>query len=262
MKHLSLLFVFLFSAFIFTSNAHAENFDTNYSGYAQVLNNYLKEGFVNYKALKKSSQDLEEFLDSVKFLERSEFDSWDDESKIAFWLNVYNASAMQIVLMNYPIKGGGGFKASFYPKSSIQRIKNVWNKDFIQVFGSKMSLNDIENETLRKNFKEPRIHFALVCASIGCPVLKDEPYIGKKLEAQLTSQTQGFLADSSKNEYKSSESTFYLSPIFKWFGEDFDSAGGPVLFAKKYVSPEIAANLSKDTRIRFLDYDWSLNEKK
>jgi len=259
MKQIKLITGLLTFLFIFSPMVLAESFDVSYTSWNKVLDSYLKDGKVNYKALQKSQTNLDDFLSQVKTLDKKTFNDWDDENKIAFWLNLYNASAMKIILDNYPINGGGGFKASFYPKSSIQRIKKVWDRKFIDVFGDKISLNHIENKILRKKFKEPRIHFALVCASIGCPVLRGEAYMGGSLDEQLTDQTRNFLAVPFKNRYEVSENTFYMSPIFKWFSEDFESFGGPVAFAKEYVSSDIQKQLTKKTEVKFLDYDWSLN---
>ena len=117
-----------------------------------------------------------------------------------------------------------------------------------------MSLNQIENEILRKEFQDPLIHFAIVCASLGCPVLRREPYTADQLDRQLDDQVLQFLQDPKKFRYDSAKIELYLSPIFKWFKEDFTA--GPTAFIKKYWP-----GISENAKIRWLQYDWTLNEQ-
>ncbi|MBI5149909.1 MAG: DUF547 domain-containing protein, partial [Candidatus Omnitrophica bacterium] len=194
-----------------------------------------------------------------KKVSKNEYLTWNNEQKMSFWINAYNIEAMKLVLDHYPLKRSLGLQALRYPANSIQQIPNVWNQEVPTVLGKKVSLNYIENEILRKEFPDPRIHFSIVCASLGCPVLLDEPYVHDRLDSQLSDRVRKFVQDSKKVRYDSRNNTLYLSPIFKWFKEDFEKVGGIVAFVKKYMPSEI--KLSDDAKIQWLDYDWSLNEQ-
>ncbi len=257
--------LFLLSALFLTLTENtsfaSSTFDHDYRAWGRTLNGYAKKGLVDYAALGKAPESLMAHLWGIRGVSRENYESWSRDQKIAFWINTYNAAAIQTVLDHYPLKKGLSWKALAFPANSIQQIPNVWDQKFIDLFGEKISLNHIEHDILRKEFQEPRIHFALVCASLGCPVLRDEPYMSEKLDTQLDNQVAQFLADPKKFRYETNSGTLYLSPIFKWFGEDFQKVGGAVSFLKAHLSPELAQKLSDKTAIRWLDYDWSLNEK-
>lgn len=170
----------------------------SYDEYATVLATYCNNrGMVNYRGLKAKRGPLGRFVASVGRLSRKTYDAWPNKDKIAFWLNLYNAFTLQAIIDNYPIKGSWLSRKRFGPQS-IRHIDGVWDTLEFRVMGRPMTLNDIEHETLRKHFNEPRIHFGLVCASIGCPQLHNEPYLGEKLDAQLDDQVKVFLAAPSK----------------------------------------------------------------
>ena len=135
--------------------------------------------------------------------------------------------------------------------------KGPWDEPIVKVFGEASTLNELENGMIRKNYKEPRIHFALVCAAMGCPPLLDKPYAGAGLDAQLEARTKKFLADTGKNSLDEKNKTFRLSPIFEWYAADFESGAGSVPgFLKKYYG-----GLSHGQYIIvYTDYDWSLND--
>lgn len=160
--------------------------------------------------------------------------------QIAFWINAYNARVLRGVLDGYSAEGLFGRKRffSFYS---------------FPLAGQTRTLEDIEHEILRKQFAEPRIHFALVCASTSCPVLRREAYDGARLDAQLDEQTRAFLADPRRNRI-SAANPVGLSQIFKWFAEDFDKAAGSVA---AYVGRWMP--LPAEPRVEYLDYDWTLN---
>jgi hypothetical protein len=124
-----------------------------------------------------------------------------------------------------------------------------------------MDLNAVEHKILRKDYIEPRIHFALVCAARGCPPLRSEAYAGARLDEQLTAQAKVFLAESAKNRIAASERTVYLSPLFKWYGSDFGNNSRAVLAALKPHWPDHPPAGYEQFRIRYTDYDWSLNEQ-
>lgn len=247
---------------LFTGTAAgAGSFDHNYAAWSKLLVTHTQNGFVDYQGLKKSPADLSGVLESFQLATQNQYDGWTRSQKIAFWLNVYNFGAMNLVAEHYPIQKKLGWKALAYPDNSIQQIPDVWDRKSVRVLGEDRSLNEIEHQILRKEFKEPRVHFALVCASIGCPKLRGEPYLADRLDEQLDDQVRTFMSDTEKARYEQESDTLYLSPILKWFGDDFEAAGGRIAFVKKYFLRETAAYLSVKTRIKWLDYDWSLNER-
>jgi len=249
----------------------------SYDDYADALKTYVTDnGMVNYAQLKAHSEKLDSFLDSLAGLNRETYDGWKEPARIAFWLNAYNACTLKAIIDHYPIQSSF-FASLHYPKNSIRQISGVWDKLEFSIMGQPMMLDGIEHGTLRKEFHEPRIHMALVCAAMGCPPLRNEPYAGDRLGEQLDDQARRFLSNPAKFRIDAQGGTVYLSSIFKWFGEDFTAKFGveqgygdhsaaqrAVLhFISGYVSKEDADRLSSgDYSISCLDYDWSLNEQK
>ena len=249
----------------------------SFESYAEVLERFVDdEGMVDYERLKADNASLDEFLKAMAQLGRGTFDAWDSDAKIAFWINAYNALTLDAIIDRYPIKASFG-RSLIYPKNSIRQIRGVWDKLEWTVMGSKMTLDGIEHETLRAHFNEPRIHVALVCAAMGCPPLRDEPYTGERLDEQLDDQARKFLSNPAKLRVDRDAGRLHLSPIFDWFGEDFvETYGTDEKFewydeAERAVVSFVSRHLSKDDgeylestelSIRYLDYDWSLNEQR
>jgi hypothetical protein len=234
-----------------------------------------EEGRVNYKKLKENETKLMAFLHALESLESEIYRTWYQEEKIAFWINAYNALTLEAILENYPIKSSF-FKSLRFPKSSIRQIPGVWNTMTFPVMGEELTLDFIEHQVLRKNFHEPRIHMALVCAAQGCPPLRQEPYEGETLSEQLNDQVQRFLSDKRNFFIDKKKGIINLSSIFKWFGEDFltpDSSEerfeghkpkekAVLNFISRYLSEEDNKFLRKDSlTVKYLDYDWALNEQ-
>ena len=141
--------------------------------------------------------ELDEFVTAFGRLDEKVYEKWDEKAKIAFWLNAYNAFTLKAIIDNYPIKSSF-FRSRVYPKNSIRQIPGVWDKIPFTVMGQDLTLEHIEHKILREGFDEPRIHMALVCAAIGCPPLRNEPYLGEELDDQLDDQTRRFLANQEK----------------------------------------------------------------
>lgn len=249
----------------------------SYADYAQVLASHVdNKGLVNYKDLMAHPELLNRFVGQIATLKPPVYYAWPEKEKIAFWINVYNALTLKSIIDNYPIKTSGGLISSLrFPKNSIRQIPGVWDKATHTVMDKPMTLDGIEHQVLRKQFKEPRIHMALVCAAKGCPPLRNEPYTGARLDAQLDDQAKIFFANPEKFRIDRNAKKVYLSMIFKWFGADFKEAyptgdfqkqeAGvrPVLqFASQHLSPQDADYLkSGDYKISYLNYDWALNEQ-
>lgn len=200
--------------------------------------NVSEKGNVNYLGFKKDKTELKEYINYLS--ENQPTEKWIKNDKLAYWINAYNALTVDLIIRNHPTK-------------SIKNIKDPWDQRLWQ-FGDKwQNLNDIEHKILRK-MNEPRIHFAIVCASVSCPKLQNEAFTAANLEEQLTNATKEFLADTSKNEL--SKDRIKLSKIFKWFKGDFEQNGSLIDFLNQYSDVEISDKAKKD----FKDYNWDLND--
>jgi hypothetical protein len=249
----------------------------SYADYGAVLKAYVNDqGMVNYRELKAHPQDLDKFISALASTDPKAYEKWPDKDKIAFWLNTYNALTLKVIVDHYPIQTS--FPESLlYPHNSVRQIKGAWTDIELSVMGKKVTLDGIEHETLRKHFNEPRIHMALVCAAMGCPPLRSEPYAGAALDRQLDDQAKRLLSNPQKFRIDRAGERVYVSPIFDWFGEDFVRTYGTVTkfqgrnekeravlnFISRYLTDEDRRYLeSANYSIKYLDYDWSLNEQK
>lgn len=235
-------------------SARAQDFDHTYARYREVLAAHVDGGLVDYAALKQSTAGLDGVLEALARPTAAEFDTWTEPQQIAFLLNLYNAATLKLVVDHYPV-------------TSIRKIggwlRGPWKQRVVRFWGATETLDHVEHEILRRRYREPRIHFALVCAARGCPALRADPYVAERLDAQLDEQGREFLGDRARNRVDAASRTLWLSPIFNWFGEDF-TAGGASLseWVRPYLPAADAAALQSGTfRVRFTDYDWSLNER-
>ncbi len=236
-------------------------YDHRYTHWQEELSAYTHAGRVNYRAIKENDNELKVSIQAIENVSKSDYELFNIKQKKAFWINAYNMSVIKTIIDHYPIKRGFSFKAIAYPSNSIQQIDNVWDRVVLHVLEQDLSLNEIENKILRPEFKDPRIHFAIVCASIGCPVIRSEAYTAEKLDQQLSDQIRLFLSDPLKARYDRTQDVLYLSPIFKWFKTDFEQAGGAVAFIKNYGPKGMFDGSSEGTQIQWLGYDWHLNEE-
>ncbi|WP_411825664.1 DUF547 domain-containing protein [Luteolibacter sp. AS25] len=240
----------LVSLFFATAlSAHAA-FDHNHEKFTEVLRENVKNEEVNYAGLKKSPGKLGTYIENLADVSKSDFKKWNDDQQIAYLINLYNAATLKLIIDNYPIK-------------SIRDIGSPWKQKRVKLFGARVSLDHIEHEILRKDYREPRIHFGVNCASIGCPALRPEAFVASRLDSQLDEQARNFLRDSSKNRLDAKNNTLYLSQIFDWFKEDFVKKSGSV---KNFITPYFPAKdqpiIKRDgLKIKNTDYDWSLNKQ-
>ncbi|MHC4575405.1 MAG: DUF547 domain-containing protein [Planctomycetota bacterium] len=249
----------------------------DYKDYAAALKTYVDaNGMVNYEKLKAKPDSLNSFLTGMASIGPERYEKWPDKDKIAFWLNAYNALTLKAIIDNYPIKSSF-FRSRVYPKNSIRQIPGVWDKITFTVIRQDLTLSHIEHQILRKDFNEPAIHMALVCAAMSCPPLRNEPYLAKKLDKQLEDQGRKFLSDPGKFIINHRKAVVYLSTIFKWFADDFVPQYAPEKSLGKH-NKKVSAVLSfvashlKDAdkkyilegkyKVKYLSYDWSLNEQK
>lgn len=235
-------------------------FDHQYQQYGNVLRKYVKNSRVDYASLQQDRTGIDGFVKDLAAVTGAEYGSWSRDQQLAFWINAYNGWFLQIVIDRYPLRGKRLFGA-LYPENSVQRIPGIWDNIKITAAGRSVSLNDIEHKIIRRLFQEPRIHFAIVCASVGCPVLASEPYLPETLSSQLDEAAKKFLNDPAKARWNEREKKLEVSPIFEWFPEDFEAAGGPVAFVTRY-GPDSLVSLVKTRKFKvdYLEYDWSLND--
>ena len=213
--------------------------------------NVDETGKVNYKAFVKDKNALDAYL---KSLSATKVDELNKDEQIAFWCNVYNAFMIDLVVKNYPVKTVRDIKGTD-KVANLAKFGVFKDKLRYTLNGKTYTLYDVENEILRKQYTEPRIHFAIVCASYSCPRLLNEAYEGKTLDEQLSLQAKNFLADGRKN--KLSAANGELSKIFDWYKDDFIKTDKSVVnFINKYSNTK----LNDKTKIKFIDYNWSLNE--
>lgn len=216
---------------------------------------------VNYAGMKTDHAKLTAYLTALGKIDKQTFEQWPAPQQLSFLINAYNAWTVELILSTYPdiksIKDLGSFFSS------------PWSKKFIPLLGETRSLDNIEHELIRGDNKygDPRIHFAVNCASIGCPALREEAYTAEKLAQQLEQQTVRFLSDKTRNRFNKAE--MELSSIFKWYQEDFslgfrasDSLSAFILLYAESLglTPEQQALLkAKKMDVDYLPYDWQLN---
>jgi hypothetical protein len=243
MKILIVCFLISFNSFAKFDHTHIR-WDNILSKYTKIVG---KQTLVNYQSLKRNMGELNLYLKELENLGQHEFDTFTKKEKLSFWINAYNAYTFQIILKNYPIKSIKEIKSGFFSSGP-------WGKEFIKLFGKKISLDFIEHKTIRKNFHEPRIHFAVNCASIGCPSLLTSAFTATKLEQQLQQAALNFVSNQTKNSLKGK--TLYLSKIFKWYGDDFKQKYGGY---QKFVIKTLRLP-NKVYPVEFNEYNWSLNQ--
>ena len=228
-------------------------YDHSHAELTRVLQQHVKGNRFDYAGLQRDSSGLESYLARSAMVSHETFDGWSDDEQLAYLINLYNAATLKLVIDHYPInsiKDIGGL------------LGNPWKMPVVQLFGERVTLNHIEHDWLRAKYQEPRIHFAVNCASLGCPALRNEAFRGTVLDRQLTEQGQAFLRDVSKNRVDVANRTLHLSPIFHWFKGDFTAqAGSPEAFIAPYFEPDLRRQIERETfRIARTDYDWDLND--
>ena len=234
------------------SQATTAEFGQTHALFTSVLTNYVKDARVDYAALKAQPQDLTRYLDQVAAVSKAEFKKWSEPEQIAFLANAYNAYTLRLIIDHYPLKSIKDIGSFF---------QGPWDQPVVRLFGETITLNTLEHKILRVDYAEPRLHFALVCAAKGCPPLRNEAYVGVRLNEQLNDQGKQFLAEAAKNRVEAAEHTVYLSPIFKCYAGDFEKKSGSVLAALKPYWPAKPVAGYEEFEIRYTGYDWSLNEQ-
>ncbi len=246
-------------------------FDQSHQKFTAVLANVVRwnaagsASSVDYAGLKANRTELDGYTATLSQLSEVQFNNFNKLQRRAFLINAYNAFTLQLILSKYP------------ELSSIKDLGSVfsspWKKAFVPLLGQTRSLDDIEQTLIRgaADFDDPRIHFAVNCASIGCPALRPEAFVASRLDAQLLDQTQRFLRDRSRNRYNKAEQTLELSMIFKWYSGDFErgflGAQNVAAFISGYagsigLTPAQLMQLKAGAiDIDYTDYSWKLNKR-
>jgi hypothetical protein len=259
-----------------STNSNAQTFDHSHAAFTALLKKHVvsadggKSSMVRYADLQKERATLKVYLDSLSAVKEADFNSWTKPQRMAFLINAYNGFTLELMVQHYPVKSIKDIGGTF---------DNRWKRKFFKLFGQDFYLDKIEHETLRKPgaYNDVRIHYAVNCASIGCPALREEAFVADKLDRQLEEQAVRFLSDRSRNRYANGK--LEVSMIYKWFADDwekgytgFDGKTAAIKSREDYFA-RYAKLLASDpadqqkiaegkASISFLDYDWSINDKK
>jgi hypothetical protein len=231
------------------------NGDVDHSAWDALLRQHVRDGLVDYDAFAHSDA-FQAYLDR---LASADLDSLSRAERLAFWINVYNAFTVRQINAHHERDSIRNINKTL----GLLPLKGPWSEDMVRAAGRTMSLDHVEHGIIREEFDEPRIHFALVCAALGCPPLRSEAYVAPRLDEQLDDQARVFLLESpEKNRVDVEQRTVWVSPILVWYREDFggsDAALGRSLARYWPAGPERRLLLSGDFELRETDYDWGLN---
>ncbi|MDN3689613.1 DUF547 domain-containing protein [Cyclobacterium jeungdonense] len=251
MKILILFVLFLFNVSCGNSPLGGEDTEPpSHDIFDSLLSRHVdKEGLVDYRGF---IADKEEFKNYLQLLSQNppDRDTWSREEQLAYWINAYNAFTIKLIIDHYPVES----IRDIGPLLDIPLVNTVWHLEFFEIGGQPASLDEIEHKILRKEFDEPRIHFAINCASVSCPKLLNRAFRAEKMEAQLEKVSKEFINDPNRNELGTDSAE--ISSIFSWFEEDFTTNGSLIDFLNQYAETP----LHPSSKISYRDYDWSLNE--
>jgi len=236
-------------AVVLAAGASAQAGIVDHTLYATLLDRHLQNGSVDYRGFHKDEAVLDRYLEQLAGVDSQSLPA---DEQFAFFANAYNAWTIKLILSRYPdidsIKELGSL------------FKSPWKRKLARLDGQLMTLDQIEHDILRRRFGDPRVHFAVNCASKGCPPLQVEPFTGSRLDAQLNRAARAFINDPGYNRLEGD--TLWVSKIFDWFSEDFedDVIGYFIKFAEPPLKDRLQENRDR-IRVKYLDYDWSLNER-
>ena len=245
-------------------------FDHGHAAWTALLKKHVrlidggKAGALHYAGMAQDQAALRAYAASLSAVPAASFDGWPKAQRMAFLINAYNAYTVELILTRYPKL------ASIRDLGSL--LSSPWKPKFIRLLGTEMSLDNIEHDTLRARgrYDDPRIHFAVNCASIGCPMLREEAFVADRLDAQLDEQAQRFLGDRSRNRYNPASGKLEVSKIFDWYGDDFKLGHRGITSLAGFLGQhaDLLADAPADREklragavpVSYLDYDWKLND--
>lgn len=214
-----------------------------HSDWTKMLNQFVElNGGVDYEGFNANEQELDQYLEKLRSNVPQK--SWSRNQSMAYWINAYNAFTIKLILNHYPL-------------NSIMEINGgkAWDLQFIQIGDVSYSLNDIEHQILRKEYKDPRIHFAVNCASVSCPKLLNQAFEANSLENQLEKATRLFINNAQKNKITANK--IVISKLFEWYADDFKGGQSVIEYLNQYSKITIKPN----AEVAFMEYDWNLNSK-
>lgn len=237
-------------------------FDHAHAAWDMILRQRVAKDAFDYAGLKADRAAFDAYVARLEAVTPEELAGWTQPQRFAFWINTYNAFTVQKVIDNYPLK-------SIRKLDGALSIRTVFDSEFIPMRrlhpkgkDDDLSLNDVEHGILRERFKDARLHAAINCASASCPPLRNEAFVADRLDAQLDEQMRAFVNDPTRNRIEAGAREVSLSEIFKWFSDDFERDAGSVReYLARWLTPEKAAAV-REAKIRYLDYDWDLNDAK
>ena len=232
----------------------------DHSALTQLLQTYVDEqGMVDYAGLQADRDSV--LAPYLQMLAETDPSNLDEPERLAFWINAYNALTLKLVIAEYPVDSIKDITP--YPGPMVPKINSPWLVKVGEVGGTMRTLDAIEHDIIRERFDEPRIHFALVCAAMSCPKLRQEAFTGAALDRQLDDQGRTFLHHAAKNEIPPTDDEIRLSRIFKWFEGDFGPDTDAVQrYLARYFEGDTAQQLQAAAYdVEYLDYDWTLNDQ-
>ena len=263
----------LFAAVLLMNSAIVHAFDHQHSIFTQVLSDVVrlspnkKQTRVDYALLNKQPEKLNQYLNALSSVKQSDYQLWTGDEQLSFLINAYNGFTLQLINQNY-VKFQTGKAESIKDLGSF--FSSPWKKSFFTLLDEKRSLDDVEHNMIRVWFERPRIHAAVVCAAVSCPPLRNEAFVADKLDQQLDDQMRQFLSDDQSNTINLRDNRVKLSSIFKWYVEDFEKGQQGFNSLNDLITayqtdiaddPQQLLWLQKqDFKIRYLDYDWQLND--
>jgi hypothetical protein len=258
------------AAWLQPARAQAPGFDHSHAAFTALLRKHVRllrggqATQVAYAGVAADRAALKAYLDSLSAVKPAAFAGWPRAERQAFLINAYNAFTAELILTRYPdlksIKDLGSL------------LSSPWKPKWVPLLGAKVSLDDIEHAMLRKrgDYDDPRVHFAVNCASVGCPALREEAFVAARLDAQMDEQTLRFMSDRTRNRFDTQRGRLELSKIFDWYGEDFRLGHRGIAtlpaFAARYAEQLADAPADRERiragglEIAFTDYDWALND--
>ena len=229
---------------------HQDALEEIHNAFDALLKKYVTGAGVKYSAWRNNDADMDKLQKYVAFLETQNPECWSRDDGLAYWINLYNAATVRLILQNYPVKS---------IKDLGNFIKTPWKKRIVSVAGRELTLDQIENKIIRPQFEDARIHFALNCASIGCPPLAPFAFRADSLELLLEAVTKNALSD--EKNVKVEKDIVRVTKIFDWYEEDFVKESGSVRdFLAHYLPEQKHIFLNKNVRIENLSYSWKLNQ--
>ena len=258
------------AASLAASGLRAEAFDQSHAAWTALLRKHVvplrggQASQVRYAGFKADRAALQVYRDSLSAVIETAFKAFSKPQQMAFLINGYNAFTVELILTKYPAL------ASIKDLGSV--FSSPWKPKWIQLLGGKVSLDDIEHGMLRERgrFDDPRVHFAVNCASIGCPPLREEAFIAERLDAQMDEQALRFMSDRTRNRFDTASARLEVSKIFDWYGDDFKLGHRGIAslpaFMARYADSLAEAQVDRErvrsqrAEISFLPYDWKLND--